>query len=392
VGRRRAVSYRETLYDGIDEVPAADWDALGGGPTDPFMDRRLVRAMERSMGPGGAWSATFRYLVVRDGGGEPVATACLYYYPLDLRLLMTGGGGWLERLRRRNPERGYFKIVFCGLPLSAGQSCLRIAEGADVAAVVAILDRTLERLAVERGARLLVVRELDAAGRDRLAPLLERGYQLAGAPPMNVAPGGFASYDDWLAALPSKRRYPVRKSRQRYEAAGFAGERLDAAAGAARYSDAVHRLYEQVAAGWVRLEHLPAEFFRELARQLPAETVFDYVYAGGDPARVAAVAISLATAEQFHQLYVGFDGERNRDADLYFNLFYQVVDGAYRAGLADVRLGQSGDTFKHQKLGASQFPLYFFVRSLRPLGQALLPRILRRFYPLGRGRSAGGGY
>ena len=61
------------LHDSIDDIPPADWDALGqpgrdGRPRDPFTTHRFLAALERSgsVGPGTGWEA--KHLTIRQEG------------------------------------------------------------------------------------------------------------------------------------------------------------------------------------------------------------------------------------------------------------------------------------------------------------------------------------
>ncbi len=77
-----------------------------------------------------------------------------------------------------------------------------------------------------------------------------------------------------------------------------------------------------------------------------------------------AFGVSLCSGSVFHQLFVGFDYELNPQCDLYFNLFFNLMDYAWQQGAADIVLGQTSDTFKMQKLNAYQVPHIMYSKKL----------------------------
>src|SRR5439155_21508725 len=102
----------------------------------------------------------------------------------------------------------------------------------------------------------------------------------------------------------------IRKSQKKFQPAGLRVVQVTGGEGAdALYTDEVHKLYEAVLErAKVKLERLPAAFFRELARQMPDESAFTFIYDGD---RVVAFAASMFTPGAFHQMFVGVNYELN---------------------------------------------------------------------------------
>ncbi|MAG92667.1 MAG: hypothetical protein CMJ48_02795, partial [Planctomycetaceae bacterium] len=133
----------------------------------------------------------------------------------------------------------------------------------------------------------------------------------------------------------------------------------------ALYTEAVHELYlASFERARQRLEKLPPQLLPEIARQLPDETFFMYVYQGP---RVVAFSVCVVGGATYHGLYAGIDHELNSVYDLYFNMFYHVVDHALKQGVTTLALGQTADTFKRHKLACNQVPLYSYVKGANPL-------------------------
>ncbi|HTI50928.1 MAG TPA: hypothetical protein VL475_08255, partial [Planctomycetaceae bacterium] len=124
----RAPKYDARVWHSVDEIDVPLWNRLRD-PHDLFMDVRLLRAVEISM----ARDATFRYVLFRDEAGVPAASACICTYSVDGTVLADEGlARWLANgLKRISQALVMYKIVFCGLPFSGGQSHLRFAPGVD---------------------------------------------------------------------------------------------------------------------------------------------------------------------------------------------------------------------------------------------------------------------
>lgn len=346
--------------------------ASGGGL---FADARFVTAVEKSMrNDTRCWP-----VVVEDEAGHPVAVTCLSLHRVDGALLT---GPWLKRIVQsvRRIWAGYFRfrILFCGLPVSAGQKTLSVIPGADYGKVLEAIDTALRRLARQLRVRLVVWKEFGPEDCRWLAPLRKRGYIQADSLPTNYFEASFADLDTYVAALKKSGRRNIARSQRKLRDAGLRVARMRGDDGFDRlYTDEVHQLYEAVLThSESRLERLPAEFFREIARQFGKDAYFTIVYEGE---RIVAFVCSLADAQQFCTLFLGMDYARNQECDLYFNVMYDSLDCALRIGVASIDLGQNSPTFK-ARIGCYQEPRAFFVRGrgflylpVRLLARVLFP-------------------
>lgn len=385
---RAAYSY--TLHDSIQDVNHDDWNCLRRPGGDPFMDPRLILAVEKSM----AGSGRFWHVVFRDDANRPVATACLSSYRVDAGLLADGPSRTVVRaLGRVAPRLVNINILFCGLCFSAGQSHLRIAPDADATAILRELDQIAVRLAKQVRARAIVFKEFDPDERRQIDHLLEFGYLRADSPPMNHASTGPADFQSFYESLKSSKRHPIRTSQKKFEKAGLRVVQMKGGDGADRiYTDEVHRLYEAVLErAQVRLERLNPEFFREMARHIPDQTAFTFIYDGD---RVVAFAASIFGTGVFHQMFVGVDYNRNAECDLYFNLFFHAIDVGFQQQVEDIYVGQSADTFKQRKLGCYPVPLCFFIKGADRSASFVIRKFFKFLFPphgpaAGEGQSQG---
>lgn len=378
IGRRvRTRTSSHSVYHSINDVDQEEWESLRLPDGDPFMHIGLLQAVEESMSPFGR----FEYIVFRDYEGRPIATACLCSYRVDATLLAEGKSRvWVERISKICPWLFQHNVVFCGLPFSAGQSHLRIAEDVDPEPILRELDKMAREMARRERAKCIVFKEFGDADTERYAALYELGYLRADSLPMNHAPTGYESFEQFVSSQKSKKRHPIRTSEKRFAGKGLRVVQMLGGDGADLiYTDEVHKLYEAVLSrASVKLERLPAEYFRALARQMPENTSFTFIYQGD---RVVAFAASVFEDQTYHQMFVGVDYELNPQVDLYFNLFFHALDAGYRQGPQVLQVGQSADTFKQKKLCCEPARLSFFVSGVDAFGKWVIRKMFHTLFP-----------
>ena len=371
--------YSCDIRSSLQELDLADWRSLAG-ESDLFMDPRFVAAVEHGQRDAGKyWS-----VIVRDGTRRPVAIACLSLLPIDLAMLAGGAvmqiGGMLRQLF---PNALRYHALFCGLPVSAGQSHLRIAAEADATEVLRSLVDEMERLARTAGARFLIFKEFGDLASERVLQLANLGFFLGESPPMNVFPTGFRSFEEYRARLKAPYRSKIVRSQRKFVERGLRSECLtEGRLIAEQFTDEVYRMYLAVIEkSSVRLETLSAEWFREIARAFDRESVWTAIYDGD---RLLAWAYGLLSGGIYHSLFGGVNYARNPEADAYFNLMYHELDFALQQGANEIHLGQTADDFK-SRLGATQEKRWFYLKPLRWKAKAVLnlaaDRVLPRYPP-----------
>jgi predicted N-acyltransferase len=367
--------YTCSVLPSISQRDPRDW-APFAPPGDAVMDPRFLASVESSMGGG----ARFWNVVLRDPAGRPAAAAVLTLFPVDgLLFLQEPWKSRVHALRQRFPRFLKVKVLFCGCPVSTGQSHLRFAPESDHRAVLRRLDRLMTRLARAEGTPFLVFKEFDEEEVGRCDELTALGYVRAHSLPMNDFPTRFRTFDHFLAAVRTRYRNDIKRSQKKFEQCGL---RVVHARGAEHidslFTDDVYRLYLSVLErAEVKLECLPAQFFRELARRFPQEAAFTLVYQGE---RVVAFDCGLFHGDVYSNLFCGVDYGLNKEAELYFNLMFHDLDFALRSGVRVLHVGQTADDFK-SRMGCYGRPRYFYVKVRDPLGASLLRTARRWLFP-----------
>ena len=369
VGKQQVTGglYTYTIHDSIDDVDRDAWVSLNTGRDDVFMDPRFIKVAEGSMDQIGQ----LRCVLFRDLNGRAVASACFYPYVLEASHLFSDRAKRVVAFASRVlPWLTRFRLIVCGLPIGAGQSSLRIAADADAAAILAILDSILLEVAAEFRAIAILWREFTDRECERLQPLHDLGYRREAQFPMHHAAVVDSSFSEYCQRIKSSKRRVIKRSQEKFESSGM---RVEHKTGAQTLSDVdstdFYHLFEAVLDGKQTFEILPPKFFDELACRMPDQVVFTLI---SKDDQIKAFAASLRTESVFRQLFVGYDTESNADCDLYFNLWFHILDYALQGGFSDIVLGQTCDTFKKQKLGAWQDDRSYFTKGLNRFASTIL--------------------
>ncbi len=366
------MSCASELYDRFDLVPPHEWSQATGDDGTLTMDLRLLGAFQRSLADQcKCWAVLFR-----DDGGRAIGAAALCLFKVDA---IDSTNPAVKKLsgavRRIWPGCLRFNVLFCGLPVPCAESHLRIVDGVDAEIVLDELHIVMRRLARQERARLCVLKEFNESRHKRFS---FRNHLRGGIPALHILDGRFANFAEYLGALKSRYRAQVNRSIRKFKDGGFEAEHVRGSQIADLFTDEVHRLYLAV---WersqYRLEQLPARFFREVAQLLGDQASLTTVR---HKSRIVAFTFALAGGSVYYNMYSGLDYDLNNLGDLYFNLFYNDLDYAFKTGAAEIHLGQTSDDFK-ARLGASQLPLHFYVRATNGWMHRGLSQISRWVFP-----------
>jgi len=337
------------------------WDAVGTSD-DLQSTHRFVRACEDS----GVERADYRHVMVWDAEG-PAAVASFSRMLVSLDLLSTGlTRAAIRAARRLRPGFLRVPLVFGGLPVSFGRSCLRVRPGADLGRILPALHGVAERFAAETGAPMVCFKEFDAAEAARLGPLAALGYVRASSLPSCRLALGWPSFDAYVTALRSGyRRQLLASLRAR------ARERLSVRVVDDWLADCprIFALYEQVMdRAPFQLERLNLAFFEQLATRLHGEAKAILIEREGT---AVAAALMLFSPRLATWLLAGIDYSVNRRCQAYLNVVAEVVRAAIASGAPALEMGQTSYDLKG-RMGAVAEPRALLLRYRSRFGHALL--------------------
>lgn len=370
-------SWTAESFGRVDEVA---WAAAAGD--DLAMDLRLLRCFEHSMaGQCRCWAVLIREAAT----GKPAAAAAVGLFGVDGLDTMGRAARRLARVARRVwPGFLRFGVLFCGLPVPAGHSHLRIVPGVEPGPVLRALDAALRGIARRERARLVVIKELRAGAADEAgAALGALGYLRRPVLPAYALKGlaRFGGMAGYVAAMRAGYRREINKSVRRFGSANLRVLRASGDQMAALYTDELHELYLAVhERAEYRLERLPAAFFRGMARAFGDLAQLTLVLGGERRDTPVGFAASLTAGDVRYALYAGMDYAQDPAHEVYFNLFFLDLQRAMEAGVRELHLGQTAGEFK-TRLGAQAEPLELFVRGVHPAVQAALRLTARWAFP-----------
>ncbi len=324
-----APSLSLTLHGAIGEIPAAEWD-LCAGAGNPFVSHAFLSAVEDSgsAGPRTGWLP--RHAALRDAADTLLAVAPMYAkshsygeYVFD--------HGWAHALERAGGS--YYPKLQVAVPFSPVPGPrLLIRPGADIGP--AALGRALAQAGSELDVSSVHVTfcsepEWEALGR---AGWLQRlGMQFHWHNP------GYRDFEDFLAALSSRKRKVLRRERRDANAAGLTFHALSGADLRERHWDAFYRFYTATVDRKWGSAYLTREFFSLLGERLGARVVLMLAEHEGAP---VAGALNLAGDEALYGRNWGCRGDW---PFLHFELcYYRAIDWAIAHGLSRVEAGAQG--------------------------------------------------
>jgi len=320
------------LLGGVREVPREAWNALVGDGS-PFLEWDWLASLEEAgvVGPEQGWAP--RPLVVRQGG--QLVAACPVYVKGHSEGEFVFDWGWADAAIRAGID--YYPKLLVGVPFTpvAGARFLT-AHGEDRPARIRQMAETLRGVCSSNGLSSVHVnfaledeREtLEAAG---WLPRL--GYQYHWRNP------GFASFDDYLASLRSKRRNQVRRERRELDIQNVTIECLVGDAIRDEHFPLMFEIYLATIRSnpWGR-QYLNPAFFELLRQRFRRRLCFVVARQGEE---VVAGTVNVQKGEVLYGRYWGAFKELRH---LHFNVcYYAGIEHCIEAGLARFEPGAGGE-------------------------------------------------
>jgi hypothetical protein len=348
------------FYDSVHEIDPSLWDSMVS-PDELQSSHAFVRACEDAR----VEDARYRHLVIRHRG-EPIGVASLSLMPVRLDLLSTGlVRSAMEAARRLRPSMLQPKVLFCGLPVSAGRPCLGIRRPADAPRVLAGVSAAMEEVGGEWGAQLHCVKEFSAAEARVMDGLVaDHGFFRAWSLPSFRMAVPWRSFSAYIGGMRAGYRRQVRTSLEVARRERISVRRVVDWSGEC---EVIHALYEQVLdRAEFRLERLNLAFFRNLNTYLGARAPALLIERDG---RLLAAALLLRSPGLLTFFMAGIDYELNRRCAAYLNLTNQVVAEAIRSRAPSLELGQTSAALK-TRMGASATDRFIYFRCPARLANA----------------------
>lgn len=316
----------------ITTVDAEAWDGCAG-TENPFVRHAFLAALERSGSVAAETGWLPQHLVLEAPDGRVLGCVPAYLknhsygeYVFD--------HGWAHAFERAGGD--YYPKLQVSVPFTpvTGPRLL-VAPGEDDAAVSRILATGLRALCERHDASSVHVTFPEEA---QWALLGEEGWLQRTGHQYHWLNDGYATFDDFLAALSSRKRKAIKKERQKARESGVAIEVLTGNALTEDHWDAFFGFYMDTGSRKWGTPYLTRTFF-----SLLGETMADQValVMAKDEDRWVAGALNLIGGDALYGRNWGCDGYYKF---LHFEAcYYQAIDFAIARGLARVEAGAQGE-------------------------------------------------
>ncbi|EKV26993.1 hypothetical protein C882_1922 [Caenispirillum salinarum AK4] len=317
----------------IAAVPADAWDACAG-TDNPFVRHAFLSALEDSRSACGEEGWLPRHLVLEDPQGSVLACAPLYVkshsygeYVFDW--------SWANAYSQAGGR--YYPKLQCAVPFTpvTGPRLLVRPDAPDPAGLREALVGGMVNLAERAGCSSVHVTfptEAEAGAMESMGLLRRMGVQYHWENP------GYASFDDFLETLSSRKRKDIRKERARAQASGVRLETLTGDAVTPRHWDAFYRFYVATSDRKWGNPYLTREFFDLLGQRMGDAVV---LVMGFEDDRPVCGALNLRGSDTLYGRNWGSLGDYRY---LHFEAcYYRALDFAIEHGLTRVEAGAQGE-------------------------------------------------
>lgn len=308
------------------EIEPEAWDRLAGDG-NPFLSHGFLNALEESGSavPETGWTA--RHLVLQDGGSL-IGAAPLYVKSHSLGEYVFDQG-WAQAYEQAGGR--YYPKLQCCVPFTPVPGPRLLARDAESEAVLAAAMIELAR----RGEISSV--HVTFAEAEQARRLADHGFLLRAGYQFHWTNRGYASFDDFLADLSSRKRKSIRKERSE----ATAGLTLRTARGGEITEsdwDAFFDFYMETGCRKWGRPYLTRAFFSKLAAAMQERVLLFLAERGGRPVAGALNLIGRDT------LYGRYWGAALHHPFLHFELcYYQAIEFAIAHKLGRVEAGAQGE-------------------------------------------------
>ncbi|MEQ1801655.1 MAG: GNAT family N-acetyltransferase [Gammaproteobacteria bacterium] len=316
----------------ITDVPAADWNGLGG--TDyPFLRHEFLAALEETgcVAPATGWTPC--HLLLRDDAGRLLGAMPLYSKTSSYGEFVFDWA-WADAYRRAGLR--YFPKLVSAVPFTPATSPrLLHAAGVDPDAVANAL------LAGATG----LARQIEASSVHVLFPtagecalLARAGFLRRKDCQFHWANRGYADFDAFLGEFTAEKRKKAKRERRRVAEAGISFVRLSGHEIDAALWKKLMPLYASSFWRRGREPYLNEAFFMRVGATLPDNILAIVAMRQGEP---VATALCFRGASTLYGRYWGSEGDYH---SLHFETcYYQGIEYCIEQGLTAFEPGTQGE-------------------------------------------------
>lgn len=300
---------------------------------NPFISHAFLSALETSGSVGGRTGWTPLHLVAREASGRAVG-AVPAYGKSHSRGEYVFDHAFADAYHRNGVA--YYPKLQISVPFTpATARKLLVAPDADADRVAPALIEGLEALRRRIDASSIHATFLPSEDRDRF---LDAGYLLRHDQQFHFSNEGYSTFDDFLAALTSRRRKVLKRERREALAAGLEIEWVTGKAITEGHWDAFFAFYMETGSRKWGSPYLTRAFFSRIGETMADRILLVMAKHAG---RYIAGALNFIGG---NTLYGRNWGAIEHHPFLHFELcYYQAIDFAIAHGLSRVEAGAQGE-------------------------------------------------
>ncbi|MBI1208875.1 MAG: GNAT family N-acetyltransferase [Azospirillum sp.] len=319
------------LLQGLGEIAAAEWDACAG-TANPFVSHAFLSTLEHSGTVSGRTGWLPVHLVAEAPGGRIDGAVPMYLKSHSFGEYVFDHA-WADAYQQAGGD--YYPKLQIAVPFTPVPGPrLLVRPDADPATAASLI-RAIELVGRQQSVSSAHVTFPDPAAWHRLG---EAGWLLRSGHQYHWHNQGYRSFDDFLAALSSRKRKAIRKERRAVADSGVAIEVLTGAALRPEHWDAFYRFYIDTGSRKWGRPYLNRGFFHRLGAVLAERVVLVMAARNG---RWIAGALNLLGQDA---LYGRHWGAVEDVPFLHFETcYYRAIEFAITHGLARVEAGAQGE-------------------------------------------------
>ena len=318
----REASIVAEITPSVGSIAALEWDSLAG--PEPFTSHAFLTALEESgsVGPGTGWSpAPIR--IVEDGRTLAAAPA---YFKIHSQGEYVFDHGWAEAWESAGGR--YYPKLLVAVPFTPvpGPRLLGTRPNELLTAIEAVIAQAE-----------LSSAHVNFLGADDARTSAERGWLIRDGIQYHWFNRGYSSFDDFLAALSSRKRKAIRRERKA-SCEGLEIETLRGAQIGSAEWEAMWAFYQDTGGRKWGRPYLTRDFFDRIARTMADRLLMFLARRDGEP---VAGALNVIGEDAVYGRYWGCLAEV---PFLHFELsYYRAIEWAIDHRLGSVQAGAQGE-------------------------------------------------
>jgi predicted N-acyltransferase len=344
MGEAEPVPVTVRVVGDIRRIPADEWNACAG-PNNPFVAHEFLSAREESGSANGETGWAPFHLVVESSEG---VTACA---PMYVKGHSQGeyifDHGWAQAYERAGGR--YYPKLLIAVPFTpATGPRLLVRSDADVREMEAALVSGAIEVARKHDLSSVNINFVEEDVWHRLG---QAGFLLRTGEQFHWINDGYRTFDDFLAALSSRKRKAIRKERSGALEDDITVEWLSGRDLQESHWDAFFEFYIDTGSRKWGQPYLTRPFFSQVSKTMGDRILLIMAKRQG---RYVAGALNFVGSETLYGRYWGCIEDH---AFLHFELcYYQAIDFAIKNGLRRVEAGAQGP----HKLSRGYLPVHTY--------------------------------